>query len=57
MHGEISLLGVTYGWVVFGRVIVVTAPDGRQKDIRIGGSSPEILVRLLARELAGQPPG
>ncbi len=56
MHGEISVGGVTYIWYMFGHILTVTAPDGRQQKTQLGGSSPESLVRLLAIELDEQQP-
>ena len=56
MQHEISILGFTYTWTVFGGVLTVTAPDGRQKITQLGSSSPETLARMLARELAGEAP-
>jgi hypothetical protein len=39
----------TYG--LFGRMVTVTASDGRQKRAPLGGSNPEILARLALMEL------
>ena len=50
MSGEIIYDGIVYQWTLFGGVVIVTAPDGRQK----GGSPAESIARLLARELSGQ---
>jgi hypothetical protein len=56
MQGEIAFKGVTYIWSVFNRLVTVTAPDGRQKMTQLGGSPPESIARLLAKELAVQRP-
>jgi hypothetical protein len=36
---------------ISGRMLVVTSSDGRQKCAPLGGSSPEILARLVLIEL------
>jgi hypothetical protein len=41
-------------WSVFGGRLTVVAPDGRQKTIQLGSSTPETLVRMMLIELAGQ---
>jgi hypothetical protein len=56
MQGEFIYDGVTYIWSLFGGIVSVTAPDGRQKRTQLGGSSPESIARLLARELSVQDP-
>jgi hypothetical protein len=39
-RGEISRNGIIYTWSVFGDVITVTAPDGRQKKTHVGRDAP-----------------
>jgi hypothetical protein len=56
MAGEIALDGVTYLWALFGGVVTVTAPDGRQKSTQLGCSPPQVIAWLLARELSNQKP-
>jgi hypothetical protein len=54
MQGEI--FGVTYIWSVFGAIITVTAPDGRQKKTQVGGhrGNPQGLARIMAGELGNE---
>ena len=47
----IFLNGVLYVWSVPDRILTVTAPDARQKSVRLGQTSPETLARILADEL------
>ena len=56
MQGEILRNGVTYIWSVFGAIITVTAPDGRQKKTQVGGhrGNPQGLARIMAGELANE---
>jgi hypothetical protein len=54
MSGEIIYDGIAYQWTLFGGLVIVTAPDGRQKMTQRGGSPAESIARLLARELAWQ---
>jgi hypothetical protein len=56
MAGEITLDGVIYLWALFGGVVTVTAPDGRQKSTQLGGSPLQVIARLWARELSVQKP-
>ena len=47
----------TYTWsLVEPEMVRVTAPDGRQKSTQIGGSPPEWLARVMARELEEEKP-
>jgi hypothetical protein len=39
---------------VFGDMITVTAPEGRQETTQLGGSSPESLARMMLIELEMQ---
>ena len=41
MQGEITYDGVLYLYALFGGVVIVTAPDGRQKKTQLGGSPIE----------------
>ena len=52
MQGEITYDGVLYLYALFGGVVIVTAPDGRQKKTQLGGSPIKSIARLLARELS-----
>jgi hypothetical protein len=56
MQGEILRNGVTYIWSVFGAIITVTAPDGRQKKTQVGGhrGNPQGLARIMACELGNE---
>jgi hypothetical protein len=56
MQGEIVRNGVTYIWSVFGAIITVTAPDGRQKKAQVGGhrGNPQGLARIVAGELGNE---
>ena len=56
MQGEITSDGVVYVWSVFEIFLTITAPDGRQKITLLGGSTPEGLGRIMARELAREAP-
>jgi hypothetical protein len=40
-----------------GRMLTVISSDGRQKSVPIGGSKPEILVRLALIELEARKSG
>ena len=43
-------------YLLLGRMMTVTAADGRQKNAPLGGTPPEILARLTLVELeAGKP--
>jgi hypothetical protein len=46
MSGEIIYDGIVYQWTLFGGVVIVTAPDGRQK-----GGSPAVGERTLGSEI------
>jgi hypothetical protein len=37
-------------------LLTVTAPDGRTKSAQLGGSSPELVARLLLLELDREKP-
>jgi hypothetical protein len=37
-------------------LVTVTAPDGRTKSAQLGGSSPELVARLLLLELDREKP-
>lgn len=54
MQGEIERNGIKYIWSVFGGIITVTAPDGRQKKTQLGGSTPESLAGMMAYELENE---
>jgi uncharacterized protein Veg len=49
--GELSRHGETYSWSVFGDVITLTAPDGRQKKTHLGGIAASAAAKILVREL------
>jgi hypothetical protein len=55
-HGEISRNGVTCLWSVFGGLLSVTAPDGRQKRTQIGGhiNAPQALANIMASKEKNQ---
>jgi hypothetical protein len=54
--GEISRNGAIYSWSVFGYVIAVTSPDGRQKKAHVGRDARASVAKTLARELEGEKP-
>jgi hypothetical protein len=56
VQGEITYNGITYIWSVFGGILTVTAPDGRQKKTQLGGSTPESLARIMAGNLEREKP-
>jgi hypothetical protein len=56
MQNKIEFRGVTYLYSVFGRLITVTAPDGRQKITQLGDSPASALAPLMACELADEAP-
>jgi hypothetical protein len=53
-RGEISRDGIIYTWSVFGDVITVTAPDGRQKKTHVGRDARGSVAKTLARDLEGE---
>jgi hypothetical protein len=55
-RGEISRNGIIYRWSVFGDVITVTAPDGRQKKMHIGRDARWRPAKTLVRELEEEKP-
>ena len=56
LAGELLRDGIAYAWLVFGGVLIVTAPDGRQKKTQLGNSPPDALARIMARELEQEKP-
>ncbi len=54
MIGSIELNGELYIWRLIDELVTVFAPDNRHKATQLGGSAPDSIVRILARELAGQ---
>jgi len=50
-RGEVSRNDIIYSWSVFGEVITVTAPDGRQKRMHVGRDVRRNVAKILAREL------
>ena len=51
-QGEISRNGVIYIWSLLSPdMVTVRAPDGRRKTTQVGGSPPEVLAKIMAREL------
>lgn len=53
-RGEIERKGITYYWSVFGNIITVSGPDGRQKKTHLGGVTPASMAKILARELEAE---
>lgn len=43
-------------YLLLGRMMTVTAADGRQKNAPLGGTPPEILARLTLVELEAAKP-
>ena len=63
MQKEISFYSLRFGrqitgvYSVFGDMITVRAPDGRQETTQLGGSLPESLARMMLIELEVQKTG
>ena len=43
-------------FAIHGDLITVTSPDGRKKTAQMGGTSPELMARLLLLELEREKP-
>ena len=54
MTGTLEYGGELYVWRLVDGLVTVFAPDNYHKCTQLGGSSPQSIARILAKELANQ---
>ena len=54
--GELVYDDKIYVWDLSDGIVTVTGSNFRTKATRLGGSPPQVIARMLARELAGEQP-
>jgi hypothetical protein len=54
MTGELLYDGKIFVWNLSEGLVTVTCPNFRTKATQLGGSPPQVIARLLARELANE---